>query len=232
MSGRQALAQASRRRARTIASQARWTAAPKWQASFRLHCKSQAIAEKYSAYRYGIASGVFQTAETVLICALSGLLEGLGTKIRECSMIKKSTFAAALLAATVLSGVASAKTFVYCSEASPEGFDPGLYTAGTTFDASRAPGLQPPARVQARHDRDRARPRRELGDFRRRPAIHVQAAPGREVPDHRILHPDPRPQRRRRDLLLRAPVEDGQSLEQVCRPAPPGNISPAWACPT
>ena len=54
-------------------------------------------------------------------------------------MFKKSTFAAALLAATVMSGAASAKTFVYCSEASPEGFDPGLYTAGTTFDASAHP---------------------------------------------------------------------------------------------
>ena len=27
-------------------------------------------------------------------------------------------------------------TLVYCSEGSPEGFDPALYTAGTTFDAS------------------------------------------------------------------------------------------------
>ncbi len=51
-------------------------------------------------------------------------------------MFSKSTFAAALLAATMLSGAASAKTFVYCSEGSPEGFDPGLYTAGTTFDAA------------------------------------------------------------------------------------------------
>jgi dipeptide transport system substrate-binding protein len=49
------------------------------------------------------------------------------------------SFAAALLAATVLSGVASAKTLVYCSEGSPEGFDPGLYSAGTTFDASSRP---------------------------------------------------------------------------------------------
>jgi dipeptide transport system substrate-binding protein len=48
----------------------------------------------------------------------------------------KASFAAALLAATMMSGVASAKTFVYCSEGSPEGFDPGLYTAGTTFDAA------------------------------------------------------------------------------------------------
>ncbi|MGN6305419.1 MAG: ABC transporter substrate-binding protein [Mesorhizobium sp.] len=51
-------------------------------------------------------------------------------------MKKKMAFAAALLAATVLGGVANAKTLVYCSEGSPEGFDPGLYTAGTTFDAS------------------------------------------------------------------------------------------------
>jgi dipeptide transport system substrate-binding protein len=29
-----------------------------------------------------------------------------------------------------------AKTLVYCSEGSPEGFNPALYTAGTTFDAS------------------------------------------------------------------------------------------------
>ncbi|MCL6707588.1 ABC transporter substrate-binding protein [Pseudomonas sp. R2.Fl] len=32
-----------------------------------------------------------------------------------------------------------AKTFVYCSEASPEGFDPAPYTAGGTFDASAHP---------------------------------------------------------------------------------------------
>lgn len=30
----------------------------------------------------------------------------------------------------------NAKTFVYCSEGSPEGFTPALYTSGTTFDAS------------------------------------------------------------------------------------------------
>jgi dipeptide transport system substrate-binding protein len=31
---------------------------------------------------------------------------------------------------------AAAKTLVYCSEGSPEGFNPELYTSGTTFDAS------------------------------------------------------------------------------------------------
>ncbi len=34
---------------------------------------------------------------------------------------------------------ASAQTLVYCSEGSPEGFDPALYTAGTTFDAASHP---------------------------------------------------------------------------------------------
>ena len=48
-----------------------------------------------------------------------------------------------LLAATALvtafAGAAHAKTLVYCSEGSPEGFDPALYTAGTTFNASSRP---------------------------------------------------------------------------------------------
>ncbi|HEX3139874.1 MAG TPA: ABC transporter substrate-binding protein, partial [Rhizobacter sp.] len=45
-----------------------------------------------------------------------------------------------ILAATVIGGCAlgaqAATTFIYCSEGSPEGFDPGRYTAGTTFNAS------------------------------------------------------------------------------------------------
>ncbi|WP_218014032.1 ABC transporter substrate-binding protein [Rubellimicrobium roseum] len=43
-------------------------------------------------------------------------------------------------AAVCLAGAgAEAKTLVYCSEGSPEGFDPAPYTAGTTFDASSRP---------------------------------------------------------------------------------------------
>ena len=42
-------------------------------------------------------------------------------------------------AVTALSGGAAAKTLVYCSEGSPEGFNPSFYTAGTTFDASSRP---------------------------------------------------------------------------------------------
>ena len=38
--------------------------------------------------------------------------------------------------ALVFAAPASAKTLVYCSEGNPEGFNPSLYTAGTTFDAS------------------------------------------------------------------------------------------------
>jgi dipeptide transport system substrate-binding protein len=38
-----------------------------------------------------------------------------------------------------LASVAEAKTLVFCSEGSPEGFNPQLFTAGTTFDASSRP---------------------------------------------------------------------------------------------
>ena len=45
--------------------------------------------------------------------------------------------AGAVLAMTLTMTLsAQAKTLVYCSEGSPEGFNPSLYTAGTTFDAS------------------------------------------------------------------------------------------------
>ena len=45
----------------------------------------------------------------------------------------------AVSALALMSVAAEAKTFVYCSEASPEGFDPAPYTSGTTFDASAHP---------------------------------------------------------------------------------------------
>ncbi len=79
---------------------------------------------------------------------------------------KITTLLAATFLATGLATAASAKTLVYCSEGSPEGFDPALYTAGTTFDASGRTDLQPPGRVRARHDQRRAGPGRELGRVR------------------------------------------------------------------
>ncbi|NBN79817.1 ABC transporter substrate-binding protein [Microvirga tunisiensis] len=54
-------------------------------------------------------------------------------------MIIRTTLKAALLGASLIAIAATgaqAKTLVYCSEGSPEGFDPALYTSGTTFDAS------------------------------------------------------------------------------------------------
>jgi dipeptide transport system substrate-binding protein len=48
-------------------------------------------------------------------------------------LAQASLFALALAG---MSAAAEAKTLVYCSEGSPEGFNPQLFTAGTTFDAS------------------------------------------------------------------------------------------------
>ncbi len=52
-------------------------------------------------------------------------------------------FALTTLAATALltcsAGAFAAKTLVYCSEGSPEGFNPQYYTTGTTFDAVSVP---------------------------------------------------------------------------------------------
>lgn len=43
------------------------------------------------------------------------------------------------MALALSSTAAAAQTLVYCSEGSPEGFDPALYTSGTTFDAASHP---------------------------------------------------------------------------------------------
>src|SRR3546814_2900761 len=49
---------------------------------------------------------------------------------------KLSTTALGLILALSVSAAVEAKTQVFCSEGSPEGFNPQFYTAGTTFDAS------------------------------------------------------------------------------------------------
>jgi len=50
------------------------------------------------------------------------------------------TFLTATSLVLTMAGAATAQqTLVYCSEGSPEGFDPALYTSGTTFDASSHP---------------------------------------------------------------------------------------------
>ena len=50
--------------------------------------------------------------------------------------LNKTIGLAAGLLSLAVSVSANAQTLVFCSEGSPEGFDPALYTAGTTFDAS------------------------------------------------------------------------------------------------
>ncbi len=50
--------------------------------------------------------------------------------------MKRKLFLAAMLSALAVATSSYGKTLVYCSEASPEGFDPARYTSGSTFDAS------------------------------------------------------------------------------------------------
>jgi len=51
--------------------------------------------------------------------------------------IRRFAAAAATLVAALAGATASAKTLVYCSEGSPENFNPMINTTGTTFDANR-----------------------------------------------------------------------------------------------
>ncbi|MBV9734657.1 MAG: ABC transporter substrate-binding protein [Acidisphaera sp.] len=52
-------------------------------------------------------------------------------------MSNRTLAVACALAVALLAGGARAKTLVYCSEGSPENFNPMLNTTGTTFDANR-----------------------------------------------------------------------------------------------
>ena len=49
---------------------------------------------------------------------------------------RRSLVVACVTTAILFSVPAGAKTLIYCSEGSPEGFNPQFYTSGTTFDAS------------------------------------------------------------------------------------------------
>ena len=54
-------------------------------------------------------------------------------------MKSKLTMLTLALAALTVSSTVAAKTLVYCSEGSPENFNPQLYTSGTSVDASAVP---------------------------------------------------------------------------------------------
>lgn len=52
---------------------------------------------------------------------------------------KLATGVAIAMLSGLLGGQAFAKSLVYCSEGSPEGFDPALYSTNSTWDASSKP---------------------------------------------------------------------------------------------
>jgi dipeptide transport system substrate-binding protein len=62
-----------------------------------------------------------------------------GKKTTGKSMTRKQTTVALALLALAVSSSVAAKTLVYCSEGSPENFNPQLYTSGTSVDASAVP---------------------------------------------------------------------------------------------
>ena len=135
-----------------------------------------------------------------------------------------------LALAAALTTQVQAKTLVFCSEGSPEGFTPRSTPPAPPSMPARA-DLQPAGRVRARHDQARAGAGRELGDLGRRPGVHLPSPPGGQVPDHRELHPDARLQRRRRGLQLRASARS-RIIPITRSRAAPTNISTAWTCRT
>ena len=83
-------------------------------------------------------------------------------------------------------------------------------------DARRVVGadLQPPGRVRDRHDQHRPGPGRELDGDARRPELHLQAAPRRQVPQQLEVHADARLQRRRRAVLVQPDGRSGPSVRE------------------
>ena len=78
-----------------------------------------------------------------------------------------------LVALTVAASV-QAKTLVYCSEGSPEGFNPQLFTSGTTYDASSVP-------IYNRYYGSYSGAGGKMGSERGRQNLYIPPASGREV---------------------------------------------------
>ncbi len=74
-------------------------------------------------------------------------------------------------------GVHAKGTLVYCSEGSPEGFQPQFFSTGTTFDAASVPMFNRLVAVRDRHHQHRARAGGVVDRLARRQGGHVQAAP-------------------------------------------------------
>src|ERR1700693_3036961 len=71
------------------------------------------------------------TASRAKIAATSGSAGGLRTMKRLGALLLATAFATGFVS------LAEAKTLVYCSEGSPENFNPQINTTGTSFDAAR-----------------------------------------------------------------------------------------------
>ena len=141
------------------------------------------------------------------------------------SFIRASMLGA--VSALALSVAAEAKTLVYCSEGSPEGFNPQLFTAGTTFDASSKPVYNRLIEFERGDTKTVPGAGRELHRLGRRPGLHLQAASRREVAHDQDLHADARLQRRRRGVHVHAAAGPESSLSTRSRAAPT-STSRAW----
>ncbi len=110
-------------------------------------------------------------------------------------MKKMSVLLAATVLASAMASAAWSKTLVYCSEGSPEGFDPGIYTAGTTFDASSRTVYS--RLVEFQHGKTEIEPGlAESWTVSDDGMVYTfKLASGRQVPDDRVLHTEPRSER-------------------------------------
>ena len=116
------------------------------------------------------------------------------------------------LSALVAAPAVAKGTLVYCSEGSPEGFQPQFFTHRHDVRCGVGADVQPAGRIRDRHDEHRAGARRVVDGLAGRQDVHVQAAQGRQVPQQRELQADARLQRRRRAVLV---VPDGRRQPSV-----------------
>ena len=120
----------------------------------------------------------------------------------------------ATVSVLALGGAVEAKTLVYCSEGSPEGFSPMLFTAGTTFDASSKPIYN--RLIEFEHGDTKTIPGLAesftvsddglVYTFKLRQGVKWHSTAG--------LHAHPRLQRRRRRVHVHAAARSEPSLQQ------------------
>jgi peptide/nickel transport system substrate-binding protein len=117
--------------------------------------------------------------------------------------IRKILLAAA--AATLLAAPASAATFRYAFQGDLNALDP--YTLNETFTLGALGNVMEGPDQARQGSQDHPRPRRALGDLRRRQALALLPAPERQVPRRLALHG------RRRDLLAERAQAEGSQVK-------------------